>query len=116
MAAPIRRALGARNQCNRRESRVVLGRTPDLAALRTNMTGQNPLAHRSGAAVFTIRLQPPVLTWLVRRFPAGLIDAGASTALPCPIGQTPTGFALPLPTTPTAGCGDKKRGAFEGHP
>jgi hypothetical protein len=41
MLAPIRRGLGARNQCTPEEHRVVLGRARDSAALRTNMAGQN---------------------------------------------------------------------------
>jgi len=80
VAAPIRRALGARNRCNRDEPRVVLGRWANLSALRTKMVGKNPSTHRSGATVFTARRQSPVLTWPVQRFAAVLIDTGAGTA------------------------------------
>jgi len=87
VTAPIRRALDARNQCNRQEHRVVLGRRADLSALRTNMVGQNPSTHRSGAALFTARRHSPELTWPEQRFPALLIDAGAGTAQDRPCGK-----------------------------
>jgi len=71
VAAPIRRALDARNQCTREEHRVVLGRWADLSVLRTNMVGQKTV-------------EPPMWCRGFHRPPAfaGVNVAGAALSRP----------------------------------